>query len=80
VREDQTFQPDGELDVAGANHVLDLEVLELGRKSEFLNNPGVLPGRESGVLLGLGAGADHLAGAEDQGGRSERKIKYCNFV
>ena len=41
MREDQTFQPDGELDVAGANHVLDLEVLELGGKAEFLNDTSV---------------------------------------
>ena len=36
VREDQALEADGELDVAGADHVLNLEVFELGLKKKDL--------------------------------------------
>ena len=45
VREDQALEADGELDVAGADHVLDLEVFELGWESEFLDNTSVFSSR-----------------------------------
>ena len=35
VREDQALEADGELDVAGADHVLNLEVFELGLKKKY---------------------------------------------
>lgn len=38
----QSLQTDGELDVAGADHILDLEVLEGGREPELLHDLGVL--------------------------------------
>ena len=58
--EDESLQPDGELDIARPDHVLDLEVLKFGGKSQLLHDPRVLPGGQPGVLLGLGAGTDHL--------------------
>ena len=60
MSEDESLQPDGELDVARPDHVLDLEVLKFGGKSQLLHDPRVLPGGQPGVLLGLGAGTDHL--------------------
>ena len=60
VGENETLQPDGELDVARPDHVLDLEILKFGGKSQLLDDPGVLPGGQPGVLLGLGPSADHL--------------------
>ena len=51
VGKDQALQADGELDVAGPDHVLDFEVLEFGGKAELLNNAGVLSGGQAGVFL-----------------------------
>ena len=60
VSEDETLQPDGELDVAGSDHVLDLEILKFCGKSQLLHDPRVLPGSQPGVLLRLCSSADHL--------------------
>ena len=35
VREDQALEADGELDVTGADHVLNFEVFELGLKKKY---------------------------------------------
>ena len=45
VGKDQALQPDGELDVAAAHHVLDFEVQKLGWEAQLLHHAGVLPGR-----------------------------------
>lgn len=62
----QTFQTDGELDVAAANNVLDLEVAELCVEAKLLDDTGILPGRKLGVILRLGSSYNHLAGGEDK--------------
>ena len=45
VRVRQPLQSNGELDVAGANDVLDLEFRELCVEAELLNNAGVFARR-----------------------------------
>lgn len=64
----KTFQTNRELDVAGANDVLNLEVGELGVEAELLDDTSVLARSELRVVLRLGASDDHLARGEDQGG------------
>jgi hypothetical protein len=64
----KTFQADRELDVAGADNVLDLEVGELGIEAELLDDTSVLAGSQLRVVFGLGTSDDHLARGEDQGG------------
>ena len=62
----QSLQANGELDVAGANDVLDLEVRKLGIESELLDNTSVLAGCKTAVILALGTSDDHLAGSEHE--------------
>jgi len=64
----QSLQANGELDVARANDILDLEVRELGVESELLDDTGVLAGCKTAVVLALGASDDHLAGSEYESG------------
>lgn len=68
VARSQTLQTDGELDVARADNVLDLEVRELRVEAELLDDARILAGRKLGVVLGLGTSDDHLAGGEDERG------------
>lgn len=68
VARGQTLQTDGELDVAGADNVLDLEVGELGVETELLDDTRVLARSQLRVILRLGTGDDHLARGKDQGG------------
>lgn len=68
VTRGQTLQTDGELDIAGADDVLDLEVRELGVETKLLDDTRVLAGCQLGVILRLGTSDDHLAGGEDQSG------------
>ena len=70
VRQNQALQADGELDIAAAHHVLNLEIEELCLETELLHNAGVLPGCEPRVLFTLSPGAHHLARTEDQSRRS----------
>lgn len=51
---------DPERQVAGAEHVDDLEVLELDVEPELLDGPGAAPGALPGVGLALGARAGDL--------------------
>ena len=62
----QTLETDGELDVARADNVLDLEVGELGIEAELLDDAGVLARSKLRVVLGLGTSDNHLAAGEDQ--------------
>lgn len=62
----ETLQTDRELDVAGADNVLNLEVGELGIEPELLDDTRVLARGQLAVVLRLGAGNDHLARGEDQ--------------
>ena len=65
----KTLQTDGELDVARADDVLDLELRELGVEAQLLHDARVLARREARVVLGLRARDDHLARGEDERGR-----------
>ena len=62
----QVFKTDRELQVGASHDILDLKVQELGREAELLYDPCVLPRRQFGLVLALGARAHHLAGAEDE--------------
>ena len=62
----KTFQANGELDVAGADDVLDLEVGELGIEAELLDDTSILPRCKLGIILGLCASDYHLPRGEDQ--------------
>ncbi len=44
--EHQTFETNRELDVARADHILDLKVLEFGWEPELLNDAGILSGSQ----------------------------------
>lgn len=46
----KAFETDGELDIARADNVLDLEVRELGVKPEFLDDSCVFTRRQARVL------------------------------
>lgn len=65
----QTLKTNRELDVAGADNVLDLEVRELGIETELLDDTRVLAASKLAVIFGFRTSHDHLAGSEDQGGR-----------
>ena len=65
----KTLQTDGELDVARADNVLDLEVGELGIEAELLDDAGVLARGKLRVILRLGTSDDHLAGRKDERSR-----------
>lgn len=62
----KSFQANGEFDITRADDVLDLEVRELGVKSELLNNTSVFARREFRVIFRLGTSNDHLARSKDQ--------------
>jgi hypothetical protein len=68
VARSQTFETNGEFDIAGAHDVLDLEIRKLGVEAQLLDDSGILAGSELRNILRLGAGHDHLARGEDQGG------------
>lgn len=57
----QALKADGELDVARADNVLDLEVGELGVETKLLDDTRILARRQLGVILRLRTGHDHLA-------------------
>ena len=65
MRQHQTLKSDGKLHVTGPHHVLDFELFEFCRKSQFLNDSGILASGEPGVLFWLGPRTNHLARAED---------------
>lgn len=62
----EPFKRYGEPDIAGADYVLDLEVLHVHVEANFLNRFGVLLGGVFTELLRLSTSADHLTRAEDQ--------------
>lgn len=57
----QPLQANGELDVAGADDVLDLEVRELRVEAQLLDDTSILPRGQLRVVFRLGTGHDHLA-------------------
>lgn len=63
------LQIDREVNLTGADDVLDLEIRELHLKPQLLNNARVLARCDLRRIFVLGACADHLAGAEDQSSR-----------
>jgi hypothetical protein len=62
----ETFETDGELDIARADDVLDLEIGELGVEAQLLDDTCVLARGKLRVVFGLGTGHDHLARGEDE--------------
>jgi hypothetical protein len=62
----KTFQANGELDVARADDVLDLEVGELGVETELLDDASILSWCKLRIVLGLCASDNHLPWGEDQ--------------
>lgn len=64
----KALKTDGELDVARADNVLDLEVGELGVETKLLDDARILARGKLGVILGLCTSDDHLAGSEDECG------------
>ena len=65
----QPLKTNWELDVTGADNVLDLEVGELGIKAEFLDDASVFARGQLRIILGLGTSDNHLAGSEDERSR-----------
>ena len=57
----QTLQTDGELDVARANNVLNLEVGELGTEAELLDDSSIFARSKLGIIFRLCTSHDHLA-------------------
>lgn len=64
----ETLQTDWELDIAGANDVLDFEVRELGIETKLLDNTSILAGRKLRVIFRLGSSDNHLARRKNQRG------------
>jgi hypothetical protein len=62
----KTFETNGELDVARADNVLDLEVGELGIETKLLDDSGILARGKLGVILRFCASDYHLAAGKDQ--------------
>lgn len=62
----QPFKTDGELDVGGADNVLDLEVRELRVEPELLYDTSVLSAGKLRVVFALRTRYDHLARGEDE--------------
>lgn len=63
----KTFETDRELDVTGADNILDLEIRELGVETELLNDTGIFARGQLGIVFRLGTSDNHLAGREDEG-------------
>lgn len=57
----KTFKSNRELDVAGSNDVLNLEICELGIEAQLLNDSSILSAGKLRVILRLGTSDDHLA-------------------
>jgi hypothetical protein len=68
MRKSQPLQPDRKFDITTSNDILDLEFLELGVESQFLDDPGVFSRSKTRIILGFSSSDDHLSGSEDQGG------------
>jgi len=62
----KTLQPDRELDVTGANNILDLKVRELRIETQLLNDARILSRGQLGIVFRLCASHDHLAGSKDK--------------
>lgn len=57
----QTLQTDGELDVARAHNVLDLEIRKLCVEPQLLDDSRIFARRQLRVVLRLGARHHHLS-------------------
>ncbi len=62
----KSLKTDGELDVARADDVLDLELRELRVEAKLLNDTRIFARRQPRVILRLRTGDDHLARREDE--------------
>ena len=65
----KALKTNGDLYIAAAHDVLNLELGELGVEAELLDDACVLARGEARVVLGLCAGDDHLARCENEGSR-----------
>lgn len=61
------FKTNGELDIARAYNVLNLELGKFGVKAQFLHNTRVFTRRQTRIILRLCTGNDHLARRKDEG-------------
>lgn len=68
VTRGQPLQTDGELDVARADNILDLEIGKLGVETKLLDNSRILARSQLRIILGLGTSNNHLARGEDESG------------
>ena len=64
----QTFETDGELDVARSDNVLDLEVGELGVEAKLLDNTSVFTRGQLRIVFRFRTSDNHLARGEDESG------------
>jgi len=62
----KTLESNGKLDIAGADDVLNLELLEFGFEPKLLNDPRIFAASQSGVVFRLGPSYYHLARSKDQ--------------
>lgn len=67
VTRSKTFETDRELDITGADNVLDLEIRKLCVEAELLDDTGIFARGQLGIVLRLGASNNHLAGCKDEG-------------
>ena len=65
----QSLETDRELDITGTDNVLDLEVCELCREAQLLDDTSVLARGQLGVVLRLCSRNDHFTGGKDQSSR-----------
>lgn len=70
----QSLQANGELDVATAHDVLNLEFRKLRVEAQLLHDASVFARRQSRVVLGLCTRDDHLARGEDE----SRRLRFAN--
>ena len=64
----KAFETDRELDVAGADDVLDFEIRELGIEAELLDDTSVFAASKLTIIFGFSASNDHFPRGEYQGG------------
>jgi hypothetical protein len=62
----KTLQTDRELDITGANNILDLEVREFCVESKLLDDTSVFARRQLGIIFRFGTSNYHLARGKDQ--------------
>lgn len=64
----EAFEGNGELNIAGADYVLDFEFFQGDLEAHFFDGLHVDFSGLFGQLFAFGSGADHFAAGEDEGG------------